>query len=112
MLAAHPGKADGVVSLLCEEACCASSRGFHGEPGFAAIHWEFPERFRGPTSRTTVEAFKDRNTLLRDYSDFVLANLTAGPVEQFQILIQSHRQSALVAGSPRESSILGDPRHS
>lgn len=52
-----------------------------------------------PGFSVQFEAIQNGSTVLWDRSDFVLANLAAGPVQKVQILIQSHRQAAFVAGS-------------
>ena len=53
-----------------------------------------------PGFTAAFQSLQNRSTLGRYSACLVLANLTSRPVKQFQILIQCHRQAALVAGSP------------
>ena len=93
-----------------------SGRDLHGRPRFttrnaeglprlgqtgltAEAFAEVPDEI-DPRLGTAVQTLKNRSTLGRNHADFVFPNLTTCPVEQLQILIQSHRQAAFVAGSP------------
>jgi len=61
---------------------------------FAEILHEIQPRFG-----IAFQTLKDRSTLDWYSPGLVFANLAAGPVKKFQVLVQSHRQAALVAGS-------------
>ena len=52
-----------------------------------------------PCFRAALESFQDRKARLRDLAWLVLPELTAGPVQQVQIRLQRHRQTAFIAGS-------------
>jgi len=48
-----------------------------------------------PRLSTAFQALKDRSTVLWYRSHFVFADLTARPIQQFQVLIQRFPQSAV-----------------
>ena len=60
-----------------------------------------------PDIRAAVEPGEDGFKVHRDLAGLVSARLAAGPVEQLQVLVERHKQTAAVAAATRRCSVAG-----